>query len=175
MIPSKNVSDSVTIMTELVLPNDTNTLNNLMGGRLLHWMDIVAAITAQKHASSIVVTASVDDVSFNKPIRLGNVVTLKASITRAFNTSMEVMIEVRADDIPNQTGFESHKAFYTFVAVDANGKPRVVPQIEPQNEDEFKNFEAAMIRRQMRLFLAGKINTDDTNDLINYLKNNRKV
>src|SRR5258706_12365972 len=93
-------SESFTSMTELVLPNDTNTLNNLMGGRLLHWMDIVAAITAQKHSNSIVVTASVDGVSFKESIRLGDVVTLEAYVTRAFNTSMEIYIEVYAHNIP---------------------------------------------------------------------------
>ena len=93
-------------MTELVLPNDTNTLNNLMGGRLMHWMDVVSAIAAQKHSNRIVVTASVDNISFSKPIRLGNVVTLRAQVTRSFNSSMEVHIEVWAEDIPNNIKFK---------------------------------------------------------------------
>ena len=93
--------ESFVSMTELVLPNDTNTLNNLMGGRLMHWMDIVSAISAQKHSNCMVVTASVDNISFKHPIRLGNVVTLKANVTRAFNTSMEVRIYVEAEDIPS--------------------------------------------------------------------------
>jgi acyl-CoA hydrolase len=167
---TKKVSDSLTIMTELVLPNDTNTLNNLMGGRLLHWMDIVGAVSAQKHAESNVVTASVDHVSFNKPIKLGNVVTLKAMVTRTFTTSMEIMIEVKANDIPNQKEFVSNIAYYTFVAVDSCGKPIPVPAIEPESQDECKNYEFALIRRQMRLLLAGKNTLDDTEALIDYLK-----
>ena len=120
----KKCIDSAVTMTELVLPNDTNTLNNLMGGRLMHWLDIVSAISAQRHSNSIVVTASVDNISFAKPIQLGNVVTLKAFVTRAFSTSMEVYIEVTAEDVPNSKKIETNSAFFTFVAVDQNGKPR---------------------------------------------------
>ena len=98
---SKKVSESSVIKTELILPNDTNTLNNLMGGRLMHWMDIVSAIAAQKHSNSIVVTASVDNISFSNPIKLGDVVTLKATVTRSFNSSMEVYIEAFAENIPS--------------------------------------------------------------------------
>ena len=97
---TKKCSESHVIMTEMVLPNDTNTLNNLMGGRLMHLMDVAAGIAAQRHSNRIVVTASVDNISFAKPIALGNVVTLKAFVTRAFNSSMEVYIEVIAEDIP---------------------------------------------------------------------------
>ena len=107
------VSDSLTTMTELVLPNDTNTLNNLMGGRLLHWMDIASAIAAQKHSNHVVVTASVDNVSFAEPIPLGSIITIKAQVTRAFNSSMEVYLEVWADDIPAQKRVSTNKAFYT--------------------------------------------------------------
>jgi acyl-CoA hydrolase len=115
--------ESFISMTELVLPNDTNTLNNLMGGRLMHWMDIVSAIAAQKHSNRIVVTASVDNISFKHPIRLGNVVTLRAKVTRAFNSSMEVRIDVDAEDIPSQQKIESNSAYFTFVAVDQMGRP----------------------------------------------------
>src|SRR5574343_1570408 len=104
---TKKPSDSYTIMNEIVLPNDTNTLNNLMGGRLLHWMDIVAAITAQKHSRKIVVTASVDSVSFGKSIHLGDVVTLEAKVSRAFNSSMEIHIIVHAADIPSGEKYKS--------------------------------------------------------------------
>jgi acyl-CoA hydrolase len=119
--------ESLVSMTELVLPNDTNTLNNLMGGRLMHWMDIVSAISAQKHSNRIVVTASVDNISFRHPIRLGNVVTLKAKVTRAFSSSMEVRIDVVAEDIPSGTLMESNSAYFTFVAVDQLGRPIDVP------------------------------------------------
>src|SRR5260370_34778252 len=90
--------ESFTSMTELVLPNDTNTLNNLMGGRLMHWMDIVSAIAAQKHCNRVVVTASVENISFRSPIQLGNVVTLREKVTRAFSSSVEVILEVDAED-----------------------------------------------------------------------------
>ena len=122
MAKKKFAKDSATIMTEMVLPNDTNTLNNLMGGRLMHWMDVVAAIAAQKHSNRIVVTASADSISFKQPIALGNVVTLAAQVTRAFNSSMEVHIEVTAEDIPANKKTVTHRAFFTFVAVDQNDR-----------------------------------------------------
>ena len=108
----KNPKDSYTQMNELVLPNDTNTLNNLMGGKLLHWMDICAAMAAQKHSNRIVVTASVDSVSFKEPIRLGDVVTLEAYVTRSFNSSMEVFIQVHAQNIPTGEKLKSNEAYY---------------------------------------------------------------
>ena len=110
----KTPRDSCVTMTELVLPNDTNTLNNLMGGRLMHWMDVVTAISAQRHSNRIVVTASADNISFKKPIQLGDVITLKAKVTRAFSSSMEVYVEVFAENIPSGTKFKSHNAFFTF-------------------------------------------------------------
>jgi acyl-CoA hydrolase len=165
MIPKKPVKDSLTTMTELVLPNDTNTLHNLMGGKMMHWMDIVSAIAAQKHSGRIVVTASVDNVSFAQAIKLGNVVTLKAHVTRSFYTSMEVFIEVWAEDIPTQQKFMSNKAFFTFVAVDANGKPVPVPEALPETEEEKALYEGALRRRQLRLILAGRMKPQDANEL----------
>lgn len=161
----KTPSESVTIMNELVLPNDTNTLNNLMGGRLLHWMDIVAAITGQKHSGKIVVTASVDSVSFGKSIKLGDVVTLEAKVTRAFNTSMEIHIGVWAENIPSGEKFKSNEAYYTFVSLDRNGTPVKVPDLRPETEDEERKFEGALRRRQLRLILAGKMNPDEATEL----------
>lgn len=167
--PSKKPEESFTIMNELVLPNDTNTLNNLMGGRLLHWMDIVAAIAAQKHSDSIVVTASVDGVSFKEAIQLGDVVTLKAHVTRAFNSSMEVFIEVFAQNIPKGEKFKCNDAYYTFVALDSRNKPIKVPALEPQTEEDKNNFEGALRRRQVRLVLAGKLKPQDAHELRDYL------
>lgn len=152
-------------MTELVLPNDTNTLNNLMGGRLMHWMDIVSAIAGQKHSNRIVVTASVDNISFKHPISLGNVVTLKAKVTRAFKSSMEVRIEVEAEDAPSGRKFDSNEAYFTFVALDANGKPTDVPEIEPETDEEKELFHGALRRRQLRLILAGKMDPSEANEL----------
>ena len=152
-------------MTELVLPNDTNTLNNLMGGRLMHWMDIVSAIAAQKHSNRIVVTASVDNVSFSKAIQLGNVVTLKARVTRAFSSSMEVRIDVEAEDIPSGKKFASNGAFFTFVAVDQSGRPIDVPGVTPETDEEKELYEGALRRRQLRLVLAGRMKPEDANEL----------
>lgn len=164
-ILTKKPSESMTTMTELVLPNDTNTLNNLMGGRLLHWMDIVAAISAQKHSGKIVVTASVDSVSFGHCIKLGDVVSLEAKVSRAFNTSMEIHIVVHAENIPSGERFKSNEAYYTFVALDRNGSPLKVPAIAPETEEEVKRFDGALRRRQLRLILAGKMKPDEATEL----------
>lgn len=161
----KLAKDSVTIMTEMVLPNDTNTLHNLMGGRLMHWMDIVAAIAAQKHSNRIVVTASADNISFKEPINLGNVVTLRSQVTRAFNSSMEVFIEVTAEDIPASKKIMTHRAFFTFVAVDQNGKPIEIPQLVPETAEEIELFEGALRRRQLRLVLAQRMKPEDAVEL----------
>ena len=135
MRKQKPVSDSFVIMTELVLPNDTNTLNNLMGGRMMHLMDIAAAISAQKHSNRIVVTASVDNVSFRDSIKLGNVVTLQAQVTRAFSSSMEVHIDVWAEDIPSGTKMKTNEAFFTFVASRAGPLmwPKPYPKPRPKS------------------------------------------
>ena len=161
----KFAKNSVTIMTEMVLPNDTNTLHNLMGGRLMHWMDIVAAIAAHKHCNRIVVTASADNISFKEPINLGNVVTLRSQVTRAFNSSMEVFIEVTAEDIPASKKIMTHRAFFTFVAVDQNGKPIEIPQIVPETAEEIELFEGALRRRQLRLVLAQRMKPEDAVEL----------
>ena len=161
----KFAKDSVTIMTEMVLPNDTNTLNNLMGGRLMHWMDIVAAIAAQKHCNRIVVTASADNISFKQPITLGNVVTLRSQVTRAFNSSMEVFIEVTAEDIPASKKIMTHRAFFTFVAVDQNGKPIEVPLVVPETPEEIEFYEGALRRRQLRLVLAQRMKPEEAVEL----------
>lgn len=171
----KKPSDSSTTMNELVLPNDTNTLNNLMGGRLLHWMDIVAAIAAQKHSNSIVVTASVDGVSFKESIQLGDVVTLQARVTRAFNTSMEVFIEVYAQNIPKGEKFKCNDAYYTFVALDSRNKPVKVPSIEPVTESDQFYYEGALRRRQVRLVLAGKLKPKDAHELRDFLVEQNKA
>ncbi|MEL7005434.1 MAG: acyl-CoA thioesterase [Bacteroidota bacterium] len=165
MAKKKFAKESYVTMTELVLPNDTNTLNNLMGGRLMHWMDIVSAIAAQKHSNRIVVTASVDNVSFSKPIQLGNVVTLKAKVTRAFNSSMEVHIEVDGEDIPSGKKFASNSAFFTFVAVDQSGRPIDVPEAVPETDEEIELFDGALRRRQLRLVLAGRMEPDEATEL----------
>jgi acyl-CoA hydrolase len=165
MTKQKTAKESIVIMTEMVLPNDTNTLNNLMGGRLMHWMDVVAAIAAQKHSNRIVVTASADSISFKQPINLGNVVTLRSQVTRAFNSSMEVFIEVTAEDIPARKKIMTHRAFFTFVAVDQNGRPIEVPEVLPESEEEKDLFDGALRRRQLRLVLAKRMKPEDAVEL----------
>lgn len=165
MLKPKEAGLSEVTMNEMVLPNDTNTLNNLMGGRLLHWMDICAAIAAQKHSNRVVVTASVDNVSFAEPIKLGNIVTMRARVTRAFNSSMEVFLDVWAEDIPNGKRVSTNQAFYTFVAVDQNGRPIEVPELIPHTEEEKERFNSALRRRQLRLVLAGRMKPSDATEL----------
>lgn len=162
---AKLPKDSHTIMNELVLPNDTNTLNNLMGGRLLHWMDIAAAISAQKHCNRIVVTASVDNVSFKNPIKLGDVITIEAKVSRAFTTSVEVRLDVWAENIPSGSKVKSNEAYYTFVALDQNGRTIPVPELIPVTAEDNILYEGALRRRQLRLILGGKMKPNDATEL----------
>lgn len=162
---AKKSTESLVVMTELVLPNDTNHYGNLMGGRLMYWMDIAAGIAAGKHCNAPVVTASVDNISFQSPIKLGNVVHIEAKVTRAFNTSMEVYLKVWGEDNTHQYRYKSNEAYYTFVAIDPNGNPRPVPQLEPSTEEEKKLFDGALRRRQLRLILAGKMKPDEADEL----------
>jgi acyl-CoA hydrolase len=162
---TKSPQESHTIMNELVLPNDTNTMNNLMGGRLLHWMDISAAIAAQKHCNRNVVTASVDNVSFQHAIKLGDVVSIESKVTRAFNTSVEVRLDVWAENIPSGRRVKSNEAYYTFVALDADGNTVRVPELIPVTIDEIALFDGALRRRQLRLVLAGRMKADDATEL----------
>jgi len=161
----KKVSESLVIKSELLIPSDTNTFNNLFGGRLMEWMDVVGAIAAQKHCNHQVLTASVDNISFSKPIRLGNVVTLKAKVTRAFRTSMEVFIDVWAEDIPNGTKFKSNTAFFTYVGIDKQSNPVPVPEAIPETDEEKELYDGALRRRQLRLILSGRMKPDDATEL----------
>ena len=162
---SKKPSESKAILTEIVLPNDTNNLNNLMGGRLLHWMDIAAAITAHRHCNRTCVTAAVNNVSFENPIPRGSIVTLEANISRAFSSSMEIFIDVSIEDKLSGNKTKCNEAIYTFVAVDTMGKPTKVPEVKPETELEIKRFEGALRRRQLSLILAGKLNANDASEL----------
>jgi acyl-CoA hydrolase len=161
----KKSAESLVIMTELVLPNDTNTFGNLMGGRLMYWMDIAAALSAMKHCNAPVVTASVDNISFEAPIRLGNVVHIEAKVSRAFNSSMEVHMKVWGEDPLQQFKYKSNEAYYTFVSLDPNGKPKKVPELITETEEEKKLYDGALRRRQIRLILGGKMKPDDAAEL----------
>lgn len=161
----KKVSESFTVMNEMVLPNDTNSFGNLMGGRLMYWMDIAAAIASSRHANIPVMTVSVDNLSFKSPIKLGNVVHIEAQVCRAFNSSMEVYLKVWGEDMLHQFKYESNEAFFTFVALDEQGKPTPVPKLIPVTEHEKKLFDGALRRRQLRLIMAGKMKPHDANEL----------
>lgn len=147
----KRVCDSQIEMTELVLPNHTNQLGNLLGGQLMHWIDICAALSSAKHSNRICVTASVDSIDFHHPIRLGDVVTLIASVNRVFKTSMEVGVKVYAQNFISGTKIHTNTAYLTFVALDENKKPVQVDQIIPETDDEIRRFEDALKRREQRL------------------------
>lgn len=161
----KKASASFIIMNELVLPNDTNTFGNLMGGRLMYWMDIASSMAAGRHCNFPCMTASVDNLSFKTPIKLGNLVHIEAQVTRAFNTSMEVYLKVWGEDLINQFVYESNEAYFTFVALDSNGKPRPVPPVITETKKEEHLFDGALRRRQLRLILGGKMKPDDAFEL----------
>lgn len=165
MSKTKTAESTKTIMTEIVLPNDTNTIGNLMGGKLLHWMDICAAISAHRCSNRIVVTASVNNVSFSHPIKLGDIVTLEAKVSRTFNSSMEVYIDVFVEDHRTGVRKQCNNAIYTFVAVDQIGSPISVPEVIAETKEEKDRFEGALRRRQLSLILAGKMKPADATEL----------
>ncbi|MEL6611670.1 MAG: acyl-CoA thioesterase [Bacteroidota bacterium] len=156
-------------MNELVLPNDTNPLGNLMGGRLLHLMDICGAIAAQRHSNRTVVTASVDHVDFASAIALGEVVVLEAQVNRAFTSSMETEISVWAENTGTGERRLSNRAFYTFVAVDQSGRPIPVPPVLPETDDDHERYEAAARRRELRLILSGRLHLSEAAHLRDYI------
>jgi acyl-CoA hydrolase len=165
VLEAKTAQSSYAQMMEMVLPNDTNSIHNLRGGKILHWMDICSAISAGRHAESVVVTVSVDQVSFENPIKMGDVVTIQSKVTRAFSTSMEVKIEVWAENIPTKNTYKCNSAYYTFVALDSNGKPKNVAPLIAESEDEKSEFISAQHRRDIRLFLAGRLKFEDAHGL----------
>ncbi len=162
---ARNPSESTTIMTDTVLPSETNPLNNLFGGELLARMDRCASITARRHSRRIVVTASVNHVAFNKAIPLGSIVTIEANISRAFTSSMEVFIDVWVEDRETGSRTKANEAIYTFVAVDDTGKPVAVPPVQPETKLENERFAAALRRKQLSLVLAGKMKPADATEL----------
>jgi acyl-CoA hydrolase len=149
--PTKPACSSQVEMTELVLPNDTNQLGNLLGGRLMHWVDIAAALAAQRFSNRISVTASVDEMNFLGPVKLGHVVHLQASVNRSYNTSMEVGVRVEVEDFRSGDIRHVNTAYLTFVALDEFGQPKTVPEVLPETEDEKRRFAAAGTRRELRL------------------------
>lgn len=162
----KKVEESRTVMTEMIMPNDTNPMGNLMGGYLMRWMDIVAAICAGKHCQAHVVTAAVDHISFQNPILLGDVITLEAKVTRAFNSSVEIYVEVFANDIKGQNPRRCNHAYFSFVALDDKRKnPIPVPPVLPLSSEEQNLYESAARRREIRLVLAGRIKAKEATEI----------
>lgn len=162
---SKKVSETYSLKTELVLPNDTNNLGNLMGGKLLHWMDVISAIAAQRASNRTVVTVAVDFVEFKAAIPLGSIVILEAKVTRTFTSSLEVRIDVFHENLRTGERKESNTAYYTFVAVDQSGSPIPVTPVIPETEEEKELFESAQQRRDLRLLLAGRIKPGEAKGL----------
>ena len=161
----KTPSESLTILTDLVLPSETNPLNNLFGGELLARMDRAASIAARRHSRRIVVTASVNHVAFNRAIPLGSVVTVEAKVSRSFKSSMEIFIDVWIEDRESGIRSKANEAIYTFVAVDDTGRPTEVAPVMPETELEKSRFEAALRRKQLSLVLAGKMQPADATEL----------
>ncbi len=162
---AKSPKESLTILTDLVLPGETNYLDNLFGGELLARMDRACSIAARRHSRQIVVTVSVNHVAFNKPIPVGSVVTLEAKVSRAFKSSMETYVDVWIEDRQSGSRTKVNEGIYNFVAVDEIGKPVTIPQIIPETELEKERFNGALVRKQLSLVLAGKLEADEATAL----------
>lgn len=161
----KHPSESLTVLTDLVLPSETNPLNNLFGGELLARMDRAASITARRHSRRVCVTASVNHVAFNRAIPLGSVVTVESKVSRSFRSSMEIFIDVWIEDRESGVRTKANEAIYTFVAVDDTGRPVEVAAILPETDLEKERFEAALRRKQLSLVLAGKLKPSEATEL----------
>ena len=161
----KFAQESLTVMTDLVLPSETNPLNNLFGGELLARMDRAASISARRHSRRITVTASVNHVAFNHAIPLGSVVTVEAKVSRSFRSSMEIYIDVWIEDRESGNRSKANEAIYTFVAVDDSGRPVAVPPLLPETELEKQRYDAALRRKQLSLVLAGKMKPAEATEL----------
>lgn len=162
---TKKAAETVAVTTHIVLPNDTNTLGNLFGGQLLAWMDVIASVSAQRHCRRVVVTASVNNVSFREPILHSSIVTLEAKVSRAFSSSMEVFVDVYVEDAISGVRRKCNEAIYTFVAVDQLGGPINVPELVPETTEEIERYEGALRRKQLSLILAGKLKPSEATEL----------
>ncbi|MFN0033030.1 MAG: acyl-CoA thioesterase [Flavobacteriales bacterium] len=158
-------SETLAIATHLVLPENTNLLGNLMGGQLLNWMDIISAISSHRFCKRIVVTAAVNNVSFQQPIKLGDIVIIEAKVSRSFSSSMEVYMEVFVEHNTTGKRVKCNEAIYTFVAVDQLGSPINVPDLVAETDEEKRRYDGALRRRQLRLILAGKMKPEEATEL----------
>lgn len=163
--PQVRAAETVAVTTKLVLPNDTNTLGNLFGGSLLAWMDETSAISAHRHCRRVVVTASINNVSFDQPINNSEIVTLEAKVSRAFSSSMEVFVDVYIEDRVTGKRLKCNEAIYVFVAIDDRGNPVEVPELIPETELEKERYDGALRRRQLSLVLAGKMKPSEATEL----------
>lgn len=161
----KKSQESRTTTTKLVLPNEGNQLGNLFGGQLMAWMDEIAAISAHRHSNRVVVTASVNNISFNYPIKVGDIVTLEAQVSRAFSTSMEIFIDVNVEHPSSGKKIKCNEAIYTFVAIDQIGTPIEVPSLIPETDLEKERFASALRRRELSLILGGKMKPSEATEL----------
>ena len=152
-------------MTEIVMPNDTNPLGNLMGGNLLKWMDIASSISVMKHTNALTVTAAVDSVSFREPIHLGDLVTIESFVTRVFKSSLEVYLEVYKRKFDGTPRIKSNSAYYTFVSIDKNGSPIPVAKVIPETKKEKNLWAGAKRRRELRLILGGRMKPEESTEL----------
>lgn len=148
---AKKPSDSETIMTEVVCPNDTNPMGILQGGRLVQWMDIASAVAAQNHAAHICVTASIDSVKFKAPAKVGDIITIKARLTRAFTSSMEIKVEAWAKKVISQKAYLINEAYFTFVALDDYANPTAIAPLKPVTKAEQKEYNDAARRKKERV------------------------
>jgi acyl-CoA hydrolase len=165
MLTPRTPKETLAVTTKVVLPNDTNTLGNLFGGQLLAWMDEIASVSAHRHCKRVCVTASINNVAFQHPIKLADIVTLEAKVSRSFNSSMEIFIDVFVEDFNTGKKTKCNEAIYTFVAVDQLGNPIHVPPLNPETEEEKMRYDGALRRRQLSLILAGKMKPDEATEL----------
>ena len=170
MSKSKTPKESHTILTNLILPGETNVYNNMFGGELLSRMDRVASISARKHSGRQTMTASVNHVSFKMPIPVGSIVRLEAKVSRAFNTSMEVVVDVWIDYVDGKASIKSNEGIYTFVSIDKNNLPQKVPRLKPETKQEKKRYKEALLRKELSLIMGGRKTIEESN-ILNYISN----
>ncbi|MDA8714741.1 acyl-CoA thioesterase [Flavobacteriales bacterium] len=162
---SINAKETCATATKLVLPNDTNTLHNLFGGQLMAWMDEIASISAARQCRRVVVTAAVNSISFNHPIKLGDFVTLEAKVSRSFTSSMEVIVDVFVEHQVTGAQKKANQAIFLFVAIDQLGRPIEIPKLLPKTDEEKERYDAALRRKQLSLILAGRMKPKDATEL----------
>jgi len=162
---AKTPKESLTILTDLVLPGETNPLDNLFGGELLARMDRASSIAARRHCKRIVVTATVNHVAFTKAVPVGSVLTIEAKVSRAFRSSMEIFVDVWIEDRESGERSKVNEGIYTFVAVNDMGTPVKVPELTPETDLEKERFNGALRRKQLSLVLSKKMKPSDATEL----------